>query len=501
MPEPIKTEQTADAGAEKQSVRKHLGARAWSFLVLAVVAVLLFLIVNIDAVTNFFRKLGGHIAPLVVGAVVAYLCDPLLRIYEYRVFRRVKNNGVRRGVSLALTMITALAMLALIIMMIVPQLISSIKDLVADYETYLNELLRFAQNLLDKLTANMPVEINISSKEHLVEFLTNMYGSVQDFYNDAIKPIIGKLDAGTAWSAVGGMFTYLKNFLLGLFIAFYILASKEKRVGQLNKFRRAVFRPETDRKLTSFVTLVDKSFGGFIYGKLIDSLIIGILTFGLMTVLDVSPYNLLISTFVGVTNVIPVFGPFIGAIPSFFIVLISNPSKALLFIILIVVVQQLDGNVIGPKILGDNTGVSSLTVIIAITLCGSLWGIAGMLIGVPLFAVVIEMVRRWLELRLAAKGEPTDTMYYYPKDALSDAERDLYYEHAGIRYRYEHSKIKTRVDATRARIASKSKKSKTPPTEPPGTADDSGGRDKDDSGSGDGNGGSAGNGSDDGGST
>ena len=120
----------------------------------------------------------------------------------------------------------------------------------------------------------------------------------------------------------------------------------------------------------------------------------------------------------------------------------------------------MDGNVIGPKILGDNTGVSSLTVIIAITLCGSLWGVVGMLIGVPLFAVIIEMVRRWLEARLAAKGEPTDTLYYYPKNALSNAERDLYYEHAGIRYRYEHSKLKTRVDKLLARFSGKSK---TPP--------------------------------------
>ncbi len=463
MPASKQSEPTAGAGGGKPSVRKRLGVRTWSFLVLAIVAILLFLIVNIPAVTSFFRKLGGHIAPLVVGGVIAYLCAPLLRVYEYRVFRRVKHNGVRRGVSLALTMITALATLALIIMMMVPQLVRSIKDLVGDYETYLNDMLRFVQNLLDKLTANLPVEINISSKEHLVEFLTNMYGSVEDFYDKVIKPVIGQLDAGhTAWNTVGGVFTYIKNFVLGMFIAFYILASKEKRIGQINKFRKAMFKPETDRRITSFAALVDKSFGGFIYGKLLDSLIIGILTFGLMTVLEVSPYNMLIATFVGVTNVIPVFGPFIGAIPSFFIVLISNPSKALLFVILIIVIQQLDGNVIGPKILGDNTGVSSLTVIVAITLCGSLWGVLGMLIGVPLFAVVIEMVRRWLELRLAAKGEPTDTLYYYPENALSNAERDLYYEHAGIRYRYEHSKLKTRVDKRLARL---SRKSKTPPTD------------------------------------
>lgn len=447
------SEKPNDDREQSPTLRKQFGVKAWAFLILALVAVLLFLIVNIPAIKDFFLKLGKHTAPLIIGAVIAYLCDPILQFYEFRLFRRIKSNGLRRGISLALTMITALATIVLIIMMMAPQLVRSIKDLVLDYETYLNDMLRFVQNLLDKLTANLPVNINISSKEHLVEFLTNMFGSVEDFYNTEIKPIIAQIDAGkTAWNAVGGLFTYLKNFILGLFIAFYILASKEKRIGQLNKFRRAMFKPETDRKITSFVALVDKSFGGFICGKLIDSLIIGILTFGLMTVLEVSPYNLLIATFVGVTNIIPVFGPFIGAIPSFFIVLISNPSKALLFIVLIVIIQQLDGNFIGPKILGDNTGVSSLTVLIAITLCGSLWGVIGMLIGVPLFAVIIELVRRWLEMRLAAKGEPTDTLYYYPKNALTDAERDLYYEHAGIRYRYEHSKLKPRVDRWMKRL-------------------------------------------------
>lgn len=441
--------ENAGAGISQTELnrKKRLDAKAVSFFVLGITAVVLFLIVNIQAVTDFFRTVGGHIAPLVVGAVIAYLCDPILRFYEYTLFRRVKSNGLRRGVSLFLTMLTALGALALILVMIVPQLVDSIRSLVANYDKYLDDLLRFVQRLVDQITKDMPIEVNISSKERLVALITDVFGSVEDFYNEFVSPIMGSVNPGqTVWGAVDGTFTFLKNFVLGLFIALYILTSKEKRIGQIQKFRRAMFKPETDTKLTSLVSLVDRSFGGFIYGKLIDSIIIGILTFGLMTVLEVSPYNLLIATFVGVTNIIPVFGPFIGAIPSFLIVLISNPSKAFLFIILILVIQQLDGNVIGPKILGDNVGVSSLTVLVAITLCGSLWGVGGMLIGVPLFAVVIEVVRRILEVRLAARGEPTDTAAYYPKDALTDAERDLYYEHAGLRYRYEHSRLKQRVD-------------------------------------------------------
>lgn len=469
--------------------KKHLGAKTVSFLFLGILAVVLFLIVNIQAATDFFRAVGRHIAPLVVGVVIAYLCDPILRFYEYTLFRRMKKNGLRRGISLFLTMVTMLGALALILMMIIPQLVDSIRSLVTNYDKYLDQLLRNVQILMDRLTRDMPFDINISSKDRLAALITDVFGSVEEFYNEFVAPIMGSANPGQAvWGAVGGTFTFLKNFVLGLFIALYIMTSKEKRIGQTRKFRRAMFKPETDAKLTSLVSLIDRSFGGFIYGKLIDSIIIGILTFGLMTVLEVSPYNLLIATFVGVTNIIPVFGPFIGAIPSFLIVLISNPSKAFLFIILILVIQQLDGNIIGPKILGDNVGVSSLTVLIAITLCGSLWGVGGMLIGVPLFAVVIEVVRRTLEARLAARGEPTDTAAYYPKDALADAERDLYYEHAGLRYRYEHSRLRKRVDRLLKKMSRSQKKTteetdadavEDPPEEQPltGNTDETGRQD------------------------
>ena len=429
MPASKQTDQVSAAGEGKRSVRDSLGARTWTFLILAIVAILLFLIVNIPAVTTFFQKFGGHVAPIVVGAVIAYLCTPVLRFYEYRVFRRMKHNGARRGISLALTMITALATLALIVMMIVPQLVRSIQDLVSDYETYLNDMLRFVQNLLDKLTANLPVEINISSKEHLMEFLTNMYGSVEDFYDKVLKPIIGKWDAGHfAWNAVGDVFVYIKNFVLGLFIAFYILASKEKRIGQVNKFRKAMFKPETDSKITSFVALVDKSFGGFIYGKLIDSLIIGILTFGLMTVLDVSPYNMLIATFVGVTNIIPVFGPFIGAIPSLLIVVIQSPWHALYLLIFIVVLQQVDGNIIGPKILGSSTGLSTFWVMFAILIGGGMFGFLGMLLGVPTFAVIYYIVKRVVNYALRKKKLPEDTRDYTKTTGVDTKNNKLKYE-------------------------------------------------------------------------
>lgn len=431
---------------------KH-GRQLLVFGSLTVLAILLYVIVNMPAVNTFLRNVMNHTAPVIYGAIIAYLCDPILKFYEFRVLRKMKKNGVRRGLSLFLAVLTVFVVLALIILMIVPQLIESIRELVTNYRTYLDKLLLFLNGIVSKITANLPIDVDISSTDRLVELLTQMYGSVDTFLTEVILPELNTdVIVGTGWDMLMSLVKAFKDIILGLFIAFYILGSKEKRVAQIGKLRRAMFTDEQNRRLGSFASLVDKSFGGFIRGQLIDAVIVGIVMFLLLTVFRVSPYNLLIATFCGVTNIIPVFGPFIGAIPSFLIVLISNPSKAILFLVLVLVVQQIDGNIICPRILGDNTGVSSLAVIIAITICGSLWGAVGLLIGVPLFAVAIELVKQALERRLTAKGEPTDTLAYYPADALGNAERDLYYEHSGLRYKYEHSRLKPKVDQLTASV-------------------------------------------------
>ena len=338
--------------------------------------------------------------------------------------------------------------------MMIPQLYLSITELFRNSETYINSLLSWLQTGLNKLTANLPMDIvDISDIDKLMVLIEDMFGSAENALSELIAELQEIASEGNLWERVWamllGLFNSVKNLFIGLFIAFYTLASKEKRVAQIRKFRKAMLSEKSDGKVEDFIALADKTFGGFIFGKILDSLVIGVLTFVLLSIFEVSPYNMLIATFVGLTNVIPVFGPFIGAIPSFFVVLISNPGKAILFLVLILIIQQLDGNIIGPKILGDNTGVSSLCVIIAIAVCSAMWGVVGMIIGVPIFAVVIEMMKRTLEKKLAAKGEPTDTMAYYPSDAVGNAEKDLYYEHSTLRYNYEHSRLKPFVDKAR----------------------------------------------------
>jgi hypothetical protein len=252
------------------------------------------------------------------------------------------------------------------------------------------------------------------------------------------------------------------NAVLGIFIAFYILVSKEKRVAQIRKFRAACLNEKQDSKVTEVVTLVDKTFGGYFKGVLVDALAVGVTMFIALSVFRVSEYNLLIATICAITNVIPVFGPIIGAVPSGIIILMTNPEKLILFIALVLIIQQLDGNILVPLIQGNNTGISSLAVLVAITVMGGLFKIPGMIFGVPIFAVIIELCKRAIEEKLRGKNKETDTTFYYRKGAVGNAEEEVYYEHAHWKYKYDHSKIKPHVDKLLAAIARIGKKDEAP---------------------------------------
>lgn len=464
------TEETVSINGKKHKKRTVF------YIVATVIALLLFAMAVHEPMIAVFKYILSILSPLIIGLVIAYLCDPILEFFEYRVFKWRHNGSLKRGLSLFCTIIVAFGIVAIVAVMMIPQLYQSLTELFRNSETYINSLLSWLQTGLNKLTANLPVDIvDFSDIDKLTALIEEMFGSAENALSELIAELQEVAAEGNLWEKVWavllGLFNSVKNLFIGLFIAFYILASKEKRVAQFRKFRKAMLNEKADKKVDDFIALTDKTFGGFIFGKILDSLVIGVLTFVMMSIFEISPYNMLISTFIGLTNVIPVFGPFIGAIPSFFVVLISNPSKAILFLVLILIIQQLDGNIIGPKILGDNTGVSSLCVIIAIAICSAMWGVVGMIIGVPIFAVIIEMIKRTLEKKLTAKGEPTDTMAYYPADAVGNAEKDVYYEHSSLRYAYEHSKLKPRLDKLRNGLLSHLGRQAKPKDEPTGPAD------------------------------
>ena len=455
----------------------HFRKRWIFFGVLALVFVAAYCIVNRDKLASFFSSaegIGSVLAPLFIGCIIAYLLNPILKFYEYVVFRKLKRKGnLRLYISILCTFLTALLILAVLVAMVIPELYKSIKNLVTDYQTYLNGLLAYIQTAIDKLE----LDVDISDMEKLTAFINDVFGDANAFMSEVLDKlqnfVFDSNLLGNVWGFLGSLFNSVVNAVLGIFIAFYILVSKEKRVAQLAKFRAACLSEKQDSKVTEIVTLVDKTFGGYFKGVLVDALAVGVTMFIALSIFRVSEYNLLIATICAITNVIPVFGPFIGAVPSGIIILMTNPEKLILFIALVLIIQQLDGNILVPLIQGNNTGISSLAVLVAITVMGGLFGIPGMIFGVPIFAVVIEMCKRAIEDKLRGKGRKTDTTFYYRKGAVGNAEEEVYYEHAHWKYKYDHSRIKPHVDkalAALGRIGKKKdgkKKNKKDPAEKP----------------------------------
>ena len=458
-PETEPTRESAPESSPKPSPPKRsLPPKQWIFFgLLAAIFVVAYCVVNVDSFSAVFKRIGSVISPVVIGCVIAYMCNPILKFYEYMVFRKLsKKSKLRLGLSLLCTFLSVLGILAIIIAMIIPELYKSISDLVTNYESYLNGLLSFVQSFINKLPAEVSSKIDISDMEKLTNFITEVFGDAETIMSgvrDTLKNYVFEGDLiGNIWAFLSKIFGTIVDFVLGIFIAFYILSSKEKRVAQINKFRAAFFNEKQDGKITEVVSLVDKTFGGFFKGVLLDAVAVGVMTYILLTIFRVSEYNLLIATICAVTNVIPVFGPLIGAVPSGLIVLMTNPEKIIIFIVLILVIQQLDGNILVPLIQGNNTGISSLAVLVSITVMGGLFGIGGMVIGVPVFAVIIELVKRAIENRLRKQNMVTDTTHYYRKGAIGNAEEEVYYEHAHWKYKYDHSKIKPHVDKVWAAI-------------------------------------------------
>ncbi|MBQ8397119.1 MAG: AI-2E family transporter [Clostridia bacterium] len=400
--------------------RKYTTIAAYACIVIAIAVVILVVGLNFDRVSAGIHHVIDVLNPIFVGVIIAYLCNPLFRLLESKAFafveRKKRRRRLRRGLALTSTYLIVLLVIVLFLLLVVPQIVGSYNDLVARFSSYINSAVAFADNFIREFplfgdeyqSINDFIDPNAISakiKELLTEsgdFLTSLTNNVLSY-------------------GVGFVNTAL-DILLAIIISIYLLAAKEKMSARVKKILSAFLPKERVQSLWELATYTDHTFGGFIVGKLLDSLIIGILSFFVFAIFKM-PYYPLLAVIVGVTNVIPFFGPFIGAIPSIFIVFIAEPSKTLWLALLILIIQQLDGNVIGPKILGDSTGLSSLGVVVSITIMGGYFGVAGMFFGVPLFAVICSLLKKYIEGRLGARELPTETEAYYTNpDAIPDNE-------------------------------------------------------------------------------
>lgn len=411
---------------------------AMTIFILAICLMLAYYVIfNTGNLLSGFNTVVDAMSGIIVGAIIAYLLIPLMTgiesmilepIYKklgYDVSRSVgadkKKRSQMRKIAIVITMVIFFYLLYSFFSIIIPQIISSIKEINRNLPSYIRTIDTYSNNLL----ANNPdLQAFIDSQ------LDAYYENLSDFLTKKLMPLI-PTDAKAytkilkvASQSFLGVIKVLFDFIVGFIVAIYILNSKETFTTQGKKLCYAAFKEDFANELIGGFRFVNNTFQGFIGGKLLDSLIIGIICYFGCLILGIS-YPVLIAVIVGVTNVIPFFGPYIGGGMGALLLVMINPIKALVFLIFVIVLQQFDGNILGPLILGSSTGLSSFWVIFAITFFGGIWGIVGLLVGVPIFAVFYALVARITNKLLVQKGLSTNTTDYDDLAYIEDSEYKL----------------------------------------------------------------------------
>ena len=393
---------------KKPHVKPYLYGMLAGFGAISLSIVFFFFIYRFKGFGDAVATLTAILMPFIYGGVIAYLLKPVCNTVE-NFLRRLfpeKMHGFANGLAVAATILFGLLLVYALLMMIIPQLITSVTTLyytgranMGKFVTWLNHLQFVADN------------------ETLMEYVNKAYAAISvdldSWIKNTLMPSMQNIISGVGIGVLN-VVTVFKNLIIGIIVAVYLLAARRKFVRQARLILYSIAKPRWADAIVTEVQYADKMFGGFINGKILDSAIIGLLCY-LVCVIVKFPSSLLVSVIIGVTNVIPFFGPFIGAVPATLLILIQNPIKALWFVLFILILQQLDGNIIGPKILGNTTGLSSFWVLFAILLFGGLWGFVGMIIGVPLFAVIYDVIKK-LVIHGLGRNEELEMLTAYHDD-------------------------------------------------------------------------------------
>ena len=392
---------------KKPHIKPYLYGMLAGFGAISLSIIFFFLIYRFDGFGDAISTLTGILMPFIYGAVIAYLLKPVCNTIEgflHRIFPE-KLHSMANMLAIAATLLFGVLVVYALVMMVVPQLITSVTSLYYTAQTSITRFMRWVNTqkvFLDNETLmgyfNDAYDVIVAN---LTTLRTTLLPSLQN-----LQGILSGVGVG-----VMNVVTWFKNLLIGLIVAVYLLASRKKFTKQAKMILYSVVKPHWAQLIQEEVLYADKMFGGFINGKIMDSAIIGVLCY-FACIIFKFPSALLVSVIIGVTNVIPFFGPFIGAVPATLLILIQSPIKAIWFVLFVLVLQQLDGNVIGPKILGNTTGLSSFWVMFAILIFGGLFGFVGMAIGVPLFAVIYSIVSECINHLLHNRGLSEDTNDY-----------------------------------------------------------------------------------------
>ena len=393
----------------------------WGVTLLAVIAcsvAFVFFLLEFRMVAAAAGKIVSVLMPIIYGAVLAYLMLPVYnktrRYITESMSVKVKNERVVQGAAKGVgTLVSLLLLIAIVVglcWMILPQIYTSILGLQESFSENINNLSIWLQKQLKD---------NEALEQMVVPVYEQITDKLETWLYDTLVPnmsmVINILSSGLL-----GVVTVLKNSLIGLIVMVYFLNIKDTFSAQSKKIVYSLFPLKQANRIIEEVRFTHSVFGGFITGKLLDSLIIGVLCFFCLRLLRM-PYVLLISVIIGVTNVIPFFGPFIGAIPSAFLILLVSPMKCLYFLLFVLVLQQFDGNILGPKILGDSTGLPSFWVLFSILLFGGLLGFVGMVIAVPTFAVIYHLTSEYVNRCLEKKSLSQRTDDYRDLDYIDEA--------------------------------------------------------------------------------
>ena len=400
--------------------KRYLYWGVTAFCVIAAALLFYFAVGNITVFGNAVSRLVSILAPFIWGLVICYLLSPLMRSVENRLFlplarklyrKNKKNDGRRfaRALTVVFCEIVLILVLVALVYLIIPQMLSSVQTLISNSGVYVDNLSKWADGLFE----NYPV-----LDDYLGGFLDN-FNTLGNWLETKLLPRVGSVVTSVT-SGVYGVAKSIYNLIIGIIVSIYLLSDKEGFVAAVKRMTYSVFSVETADRLRSGLNFVDRTFMSFLNGKLLDSLIIGIICYIVCSILKM-PYTLLVSVIVGVTNIIPFFGPLIGAVPSALIILMVDPTKCLIFIIFVIILQQIDGNIIGPRILGNSTGITGFWVMFSIILGGGLFGFWGLLLGVPVFVVIYSLVTSLIVKKLKRNDLPWELEDYKELDYIDPA--------------------------------------------------------------------------------
>lgn len=380
-----------------------------AFLTVCCCILFFFFVYRYHGFANYWDNLIYIFQPIIIGFVLAYLLNPVMRWCEHYALKflagKVKTEHKKKKMARAIGIVGALLFLVIVIILLLAAIVPAVVQSIANISVTLPDEINAFIDWINKVA---------KGNEQIATMVENVVTKVGEYFENWVTDIILPAAQTYITSITSGVITMIKsiiNVLVGVIISVYVMSSQEKFAGQAKRIVYALFKPVRANAIVHVTRKTHKIFGGFITGKLLDSAIIGVIAYIVLAIMKM-PDTVLIAVIIGVTNVVPFFGPFIGAIPSFIIIVLQNPIQGLYFLIFIVVLQQIDGNIIGPKILGNSTGLSSFWVVFAILVFGGLWGFVGMLLGVPFMALIYYLVHEIVAYFLEKRGISEDEIDY-----------------------------------------------------------------------------------------